>query len=480
LILTIGLAFIWGCGKSNPLAPQKFSGAGASAMTVPASALRAYYKLDGDFLDASGYGNHGKSYTELGYSPSIPLPGFGAGKSGQAAYFNSSNLSGPQFFIPNSSSITNMQAYTIAAWIYPTGYPSAAGYPAEMRNFAIMVHGQRDMNYDYMLQLNYQGRLWTQIMDSHQQAIAMSDQSIPLNQWTHVAVVFTGSKLQLYINGVMVKEANAQGAILQWLSHETTVGYWNIDCPSPFQGYIDEVRIYNAALSGSDLGTLCAVGNGSQVKAYWNMDGSSNGGTTNLLDSSGNGNNGTLVGNAWFMNGLTNDGRVLNLDGNNSYMLIPTYANFNNMQAFSLSAWIMPNSFNSVCNPIISKVDPNRDFVLQVDGSGRLSVQFAINGSEYHYVTSSQTVPIGQWTHVGAVWTGTQWQLFMNGALVGTVNAGGKVPAWTGTRMGIGTMDFVYSFSGLIDDVEVFSAALPVAQMYSIYQSGQRHTLGYY
>jgi hypothetical protein len=401
---------------------------------------------------------------------------YGSGRIGQAGYFDGVNT---MAVIPESSVLKNLKTFTLSAWIYPTGLPVAPGYPAELRYYPIIVRSDITST-DFALELNYQGKLHSRMGTAHNngngtgsgfQMGVLSDQVIPLNQWSHVAVNYTGSSLQLWINGYIVKEESTVGVPPTWTVKPIKLGQDNggyIDEDSHFMGYIDEVRVYNSQLSANDIRYLDDAPYYASPRGYWPLD-------NDFSDISGNGNNGTNINGVTLGGGQISSAGVLNpsVYAGSSYIQLPA-ANFNNMQSFTLSAWINPTKYNTM-NPIISKVDPNRDFVFEVDSVGRLNAHFAINGNEYHQCTSTQLIPLNQWTYVAAIWNGATWSLYINGNCVQTASGGGKVPAWTGTRMGIGTMDYSYNFSGSIDEVKVFPGALQADMIYDTYWIGFAH-----
>lgn len=143
-----------------------------------------------------------------------------------------------------------------------------------------------------------------------------------------------------------------------------------------------------------------------------------------------------MVSGAAYTSGIS--GQAVNLSGS-AHVDISKFTVFNNMAAFTLSAWIYPASIRAMMNSMIAKVNPNWDFVLYLDGTGKLSVHFAINGNQYYGCTADTPVSLNQWTHVAAVWTGSRWRLFQNGALVkeSPYVSGGAKPSWTGTVMEI-------------------------------------------
>jgi hypothetical protein len=66
--------------------------------------------------------------------------------------------------------------------------------------------------------------------------------------WNHFALTYDGAVQKLYLNGNLV---NSQG-----LSEEIKVGYENIIVGHQFSGLIDEIKIYNRALSASEIKQL--------------------------------------------------------------------------------------------------------------------------------------------------------------------------------------------------------------------------------
>jgi hypothetical protein len=71
------------------------------------------------------------------------------------------------------------------------------------------------------------------------------------NVWTHLAVTYNGTTLRLFVNGTLVRSQSASGAAI------TTTGALRIGGNSfwgeYFKGLIDEVRIYNRALTATEI-----------------------------------------------------------------------------------------------------------------------------------------------------------------------------------------------------------------------------------
>jgi hypothetical protein len=83
--------------------------------------------------------------------------------------------------------------------------------------------------------------------------------------WYHVAAVKTGSSLSVYVNGVLEATtalgtfADAQMANLRIGSYAAEGSYLN--------GQVDEVELFNRALSGAEIQALYNAGSGGKLKA---------------------------------------------------------------------------------------------------------------------------------------------------------------------------------------------------------------------
>jgi hypothetical protein len=72
-----------------------------------------------------------------------------------------------------------------------------------------------------------------------------------VNVWTHVALTFDGAMLRLYVGGVPVAALAVSGSIAV-SSGPLTIGGNTLDF-GHFSGLIDDIRIYNRALSQAEI-----------------------------------------------------------------------------------------------------------------------------------------------------------------------------------------------------------------------------------
>lgn len=80
---------------------------------------------------------------------------------------------------------------------------------------------------------------------------ADSEQAVPARRWSHLAMTYDGTTVKLFIDGDEVATRPTTGSILTtadplWIGGSRPYGEY-------FQGLIDEVRVYNRALTPSEV-----------------------------------------------------------------------------------------------------------------------------------------------------------------------------------------------------------------------------------
>src|SRR5438876_8972537 len=161
-----------------------------------------------------------------------------AGRVGNALVFNGASA---RVTVPDAASLQLTRGMTLEAWVFPTATPT---------NWQAIV----DKNVDgyYLMASSDQGDrpsaggTW---VGGNQNTYGPS--VVEVNTWTHLAATFDGETVRLYVNGAEVA-SQAQTTPLA-----TTTGTLQIGGDSYpnefFAGRIDEVRIYNRALSAAEI-----------------------------------------------------------------------------------------------------------------------------------------------------------------------------------------------------------------------------------
>ena len=136
----------------------------------------------------------------------------------------------------------------------PSGFTVSAWVKRDAANFGkVSIVSKRDAAFiqGYDLRLLNNNRIeiiWKN--DSNQSLI--SNSVIPYDEWHHVSAIYNGTEISIYIDGVLDK---AEGKTPPVSSNESFhIGAAGQNTPTQyFRGNIDEVRIWNVALSENQL-----------------------------------------------------------------------------------------------------------------------------------------------------------------------------------------------------------------------------------
>jgi hypothetical protein len=130
---------------------------------------------------------------------------------------------------------------TVEAWVYPT---TVGGWQP-------VIYKYNDLYY--LLGSNPAGNdPATGVGDTATVGdMLASGTSLTANTWTHLAGTYDGTTIRLYVNGVQVTSMAHTGAIAT-AGNPLTIGGNTVD-GNYFTGVIDEVRVYNKALTAAQI-----------------------------------------------------------------------------------------------------------------------------------------------------------------------------------------------------------------------------------
>ena len=189
----------------------------------------------------------GKSFVEN----TGDLLGFKAHGNGYIGYVDATDKSDHGA----SATVTYDDGHTFAAWIYPT---DATG-PIVTRDDNLL-----DEPNGYGLKLRGGKVQYDNVTKWNDESIQVeTEQAISLNQWHHVAVTYSGSRwaegVKIYIDGqeakqkILFDDLNALAGLMK--REPLRIGGGG-GFATRFHGNIDEVRVYNRALSADEVGML--------------------------------------------------------------------------------------------------------------------------------------------------------------------------------------------------------------------------------
>lgn len=337
--------------------------------------------------------------------------------------------------------------------------------------------------------------------------VSVSAQSnIPTSAWTHfMATWASGETVKLYLNGAYVTQGGITTGTIVNIAQALKFGSSDYGSEDFYQGSIDDVRIYNRALSAAEVTALynsydpgVAVSTLQKgLVGHWKFD-------SNAQDSTPNSNDGTLNGSVGTPT-LTTDRRNRS---NSAYTFNSTLTNYQRVELsrgsvfsfgngtsdspFSVSAWINIDTNEAYPGGIIMGRWDVQDATAQEwyltvhDPNGAMRFIMYDESTDATVLATTTKPSNGVWHHVVATYDGsggtTAWQgvdFYVDGtaqSVGGThiVGAGGNYVAMEngsalamiGNCEGCGS-----SFMGVIDDARLYNRVLTAAEVTALYNS---------
>jgi hypothetical protein len=199
----------------------------------------------------------------------------------------------------------------------------------------------------------------------------------------------------------------------------------------------------------------------SDIRGWWKFDGTT-------VDSSGNGNSGTLVGSPGYSTGQT--GAAISLNGTNQYVSVAESSSLEITDNLTVAFWINPSS-SSLSDPRV--VEKAYCWEIKLNNG---QPQFAADDGRYALM--SNVVSPGTWVHVAFTFSTTNGvKAYLNGSAVSLSantfsSPGGALPTGSfGFLLGVysdGTNSF---FPGRIDEVRVYNRILSDSEISAIYSA---------
>lgn len=286
--------------EASGVQSYKYSGSGLRVRRIVNGVeIWQVYGLSGALVaEYPANGAVGSAQTEYGYRSGQLLitASSSGGSGGSGSGPNSLSVSGSAYVeVPNSSNLNIVGPLTMEAWIklpsVSTTYQPILDHSPSLGN---------EGGYDMYVTDTGKARMDIFYYPSYQYLIGAT--TLTPNVWHHVAGVYDGSQLRLYVDGQLDASVNLSSP-MTGTAVQLRIGRNNyLYTPIYFNGLIDEVRISTGALYSSNFtpaGSLTASGS---TKGLWKFDGQT------ATDSSANGNNGTLNGGATYSSDVPSGG----------------------------------------------------------------------------------------------------------------------------------------------------------------------------
>src|SRR3990167_464828 len=269
------------------------------------------------------------------------------------------------------------------------------------------------------------------------------------NQWYHVVGTYDGNNTRFYLNGV--EDATPASGSGNMTNNSANLEIGRRDDGYYFPGKIDDVRIYNRALSGDEIKRLYRIGATLKINTsinndslanglvgYWSMNAPDVAGTTaydrsgnskngsflgqdispsglvgwwkldegsgtSAGDSSGQGNTGTLAASPGTPTWTTGKiGQGLSFDGSDDYVSVANLSSQIVNSNISIAEWVKPVNNPSSYDGYFGFRNGDTDdsfYILQLSGTNSLECRFR-NSAGTVWETTTPTVTPSVWNHV--------------------------------------------------------------------------------
>jgi uncharacterized repeat protein (TIGR01451 family) len=237
------LAQTWKQGQRRSKRKTQLGIESLETRLVPATNLVAAYNFDAGsgntLVDVSGHGNNG-TITNAQWVTT--------GQSGGALLFSGAPNS--MVTVPSSASLNLTTGMTLEAWVDPTTVHSQG--PGHW--ISVLTKGDSTGSGPLSYSLNATDGNTTapagEALINGKVRIVEGGPKLVANKWAYLAVTFDGSKLTEYLNGTVVKTVDLRSSnSITTTNDPLTIGGDSLGWM--FQGRVDNVRIYNGALSQS-------------------------------------------------------------------------------------------------------------------------------------------------------------------------------------------------------------------------------------
>jgi hypothetical protein len=303
--------------------------------------------------------------------------------------------------------------------------------------------------------------------------------ALSTNTWYYLCGVtdYTAGGTKIFINGT--EDSGTLGGTPTYTSDKGTLDIGRLRATSSSlygTGQIDEPRIYNRALSVTEIRSLYDLGNPDKVNTpqgdpleqglvgYWKLDDASG---TSATDSSGNANTGTLTNGPTWGTGRVKGDTVF--DGVDDYADAGVFTDLTGN--FTVSTWVYINGTTSAVQDLVSKFGgtaATTNFLLEVNSSGTLVSFFVGDGNPSN--AASATISLGQWYFVTGIWDGTNTKIYLNGSFIANATTP-LTPDVSGTHLFIGARSSGLRFTnGSLDEVRIYNRALSDEEVGKLYR----------
>lgn len=439
----------------------------SAQVCIPAPiGLVSSYSGDGNTLDARSR-NNGTIQGNVTYAAGKVGQGFQLGGNGDLSG------NGDRAIVGNPANL-QLQNFTIESWVKRSSSAILTNSPFPgSPNGTIFAYGQN--GYGFVIDQNTSRLGLTNVGNS----VVNSNLGISDTNWHHVAVTKSGNQVVFYIDGAADTP----------ITYNTTFGFTSNaaigargdnNVQNAFFGAVDELAIYNRPLASTEIQSIFNSGTSGKCKPFATNAPDNQvlwlAGDGDALDSSGNGNNGTLQSGSAFTIGKV--GQSFKFDGTaQSQINILDTPSLRPVTAVTVEAWINPSSVQTGFQGVLFKGNTGspggQPYSLFVSGVNHQIVVRVGNDSTFEAFNSVGGIPANAYSHVGFTYDGTTVRIYINGTLDSSAASSiGNLAQANMQDLRIGGLGGGFNFTGEADEISIYNRALSAPEIASIANAG--------
>jgi len=311
------------------------------------------------------------------------------------------------------------------------------------------------------------GKLSAMVRDINLNVAQIDQANFVLNDgsWHFIGFTFTRTLLKVYGDGDFITSADSSaltGSIDN--TNNVRVGMRNLG-GNAFDGIIDEVRVYNRALSAEEIRTLYnerafSLDNGRVLYLPFNE-----GSGTKTRDLSLYQNHGTISGASWVTGKI---GMGLSFDGSNDDVAISDSNSLDITSQITIAFWMYANDTSGWRTPINKAGTFHSEYLRGAGNKFKWFITF-VGGAQTFNSNTNVNDLLGAWHHIVFTYDGSYMRIYIDGKL-DAIRAITDILAVNTAILYLGSQNHTDQwFSGKLDEVFIFNRALSAEEIRTLY-----------
>jgi len=307
----------------------------------------------------------------------------------------------------------------------------------------------------------YNGRNWKW---------SFTNETVQLGKWYNLIAVFKDSVATFYLNGSK-NISNNQHDETFGIDQNLELGRDQIGGVDFFNGQLDDIAIYNRALSDTEIKALYTGDVTSAIPSYvpktglvgwWPFNGNAN-------DESGNGNHGVVNGALMTSDRNGKPNSAYSFDGKTNYIKIENSQSLQITESISLVSWVYPLDINGI-KMIISKY-PTDAWSMEIGDRGGANISFH-DGIRWNFTYADTNIKLNEWQLIVGVYDykNSIQSIYINGKKYKSNKFNTRIqnsdaPVIIGNYNGGNVF-----FNGQLDDIAIYNRALTQEEITNLYR----------